>query len=96
MANDITGNPWVIDTAGGIFSGEVRIDRVAWKNATTLNHTVLIQDAAGHTIFEDFASGATYNTSEPRGRVYVGVTVTTLQSGKLYVSSDLYTHLLVM
>lgn len=88
MANNLTGNPWVIDTAGSIFSGEVRIDRIAWKNATTLNHTVLIVDSAGNMIFEDFASGATYNTSEPRGRIYTGVTVTTLNSGKLYIDVD--------
>ena len=88
MANDLTGNPWVIDTAGAIFSGEVRIDRIAWKNATTLNHTVLIVDGAGKIIFEDFASGATYNTSEPRARIYSGVTVTTLSSGKLYIDID--------
>lgn len=89
MANDLTSNPWVLDTAGAVFSGEVRIDRVAWKNASALNHTVLVQDSAGKTIFEDFASGATYNTSEPLGRTYTGVTVTTLNSGKLYLHVDM-------
>jgi len=88
MANDLTGNPWVIDTAGALTSLEVRIDRIAWKNATTLNHTVLIVDGSGKMIFEDFASGATYNTSEPRGRTYSGVTVSTLNSGKLYIDID--------
>ena len=88
MANDVTSNPWVLDTTGAISSGEVRIDRISWKNATTLNHTVLVVDAAGKTIFEDFASGATYNTSQPIGRFYTGVTVSTLSSGKLYIDID--------
>ncbi len=88
MANDVSSNPWVLDTTGAIASGEVRIDRISWKNATTLNHTVLVVDSAGKTIFEDFASGATYNTSQPIGRVYTGVTVTTLSSGKLYIDID--------
>ena len=64
------------------------IDRISWKNATTLNHTVLVVDGSGKTIFEDFASGATYNTSQPIGRVYTGVSVTTLSSGKLYIDLD--------
>ena len=89
MADDLTSNPWIIDSAGSKYAGEVRIDRVAWKNATTLNHTVLIVDGAGKIIFEDFASGATYNTSQPIGRVYTGVTVSTLNSGKLYLDVDM-------
>ena len=89
MADDLTSNPWVIDTTGAKASGELRIDRISWKNATTLNHTVLIVDAAGKTIFEDFASGATYNVSYPIGRVYTGLTVSTLSSGKLYIDLDM-------
>ncbi len=88
MSDDLTSNPWVIDTTGAKTSYEVRIDRISWKNATTLGHTVLIVDGAGKTIFEDFASGATYNTSQPIGRVYTGLTVTTLSSGKLYIDMD--------
>lgn len=88
MSNDITSNPWIIDTVGAIFAGKISIDRISWKNATTLNHTVLIVDGSGKTIFEDFASGATYNTSQPIGREYTGVTITTLQSGKIYLDVD--------
>jgi hypothetical protein len=90
MADDLDGNPWVIDTTGAKTSKEVRIDRIAWKNATTLDHTVLIVDGSGKVIFEDFASGATYNTSQPIGRDYTGVTVQTLSSGKLYIDIDLH------
>lgn len=88
MADNLTSNPWVIDSTGAKTSEDVRIDRISWKNATTLNHTVLIVDGAGKTIFEDFASGATYNTSQPIGRVYTGLTVSTLSSGKLYIDID--------
>lgn len=88
MADDLTCNPWVLDGTGTKTTAEVRIARIAWKNATTLNHTVLVVDGDGHTIFEDFASGATYNTSEPIGRVYTGLAVSTLNSGKLYVYLD--------
>ena len=88
MADDLTSNPWVLDSAGSKYSGTVKIDRISWKNVTTLDHTVLIVDGSGKTIFEDFASGATYNTSQPIGRSYTGVTISTLSSGKLYVDID--------
>jgi hypothetical protein len=45
-----------------------------------------VVDGYGKTIWEDFASGATYNVSEPIGREVDGLTVSTLQSGKLYIS----------
>jgi hypothetical protein len=88
MADDLTSNPWVIDSTGAKTSNQVRIARIAWKNASALNDTVLIVDGNGKTIFEDFASGATYNVSEPIARVYDGVTVSTLSSGKLYLHLD--------
>jgi hypothetical protein len=88
MADDLSSNPWVIDSTGAKFSGNVSIDRISWKNAGALNHTVLIVDGSGKTIFEDFASGATYNTSQPIRREYTGVTVATLSSGKLYIDID--------
>ena len=88
MSDDLTSNPWVVDTTGTKTSAEIRISRIAWKNATTLNHTVLVVDGNGKTIFEDFASGATYNVSEPIGRVYTGLAVSTINSGKLYIYHD--------
>ena len=86
MADDLTGPIWVVDTTGTKASGVLRIERIAWKNATTLNHTCKIVDGSGKTVFEDFASGATYNTSEPIGREVTGLAVSTLDSGKLYIS----------
>ena len=76
----------MLDSAGTIVTGDVRIERIAWKNATTLNHTAKVTDGAGNTVWEDFASGATYNTSEPIFREVSGLIVETLQSGKLYIS----------
>lgn len=86
MANDTSGPIWVLDTAEAVSTNVIRIERIAWKNATTLNHTCKVVDAYGKTIFEDFASWATYNVSEPIGREVDGLTVQTLNSGKLYVS----------
>jgi hypothetical protein len=49
MANDITGNPWKLDTAGVIANWQVRIKNLVWVNATTGN-TVLLQDKAGRDV----------------------------------------------
>lgn len=86
MSNDLTGPLWVLDTTGTISTNTIRIERIAWKNATTLDHTAKVTDLNGKVIFEDFASGATYNTSEPIHREVQGLIVETLGSGKLYVS----------
>jgi hypothetical protein len=88
MAEDLTGNPLVIESTGAKLSGKIQIDRIAWKNATTLGHTVLVVDGSGKLIFEDFASGATYNTVQAIGREYTGLSVSTLSSGKLYIDVD--------
>ena len=86
MANSTVGPVWILDTVGAVTTDKIRIERVAWKNATTLNHTAKLTDADGNTVWEDFASGATYNTSEPVFREVTGLSVSTLSSGKLYVS----------
>jgi hypothetical protein len=86
MANNLTGPVWVLDTVGTISAAVLRIERIAWKNATTLNHTVKVTDLAGGVIFEDFAAGVTYNVSEPIHREVNGLIVEALESGKLYVS----------
>jgi hypothetical protein len=85
MANDCDANPWVIDTAYALTNETVRIERIAWKNAAALNHTCKVVDAYGKTVYEDFASGSTYNNVEHIGRAVEGLTVQTLQSGKLYI-----------
>lgn len=86
MANNTTGPIWVLDTPGTITVDDVRIERIAWKNATTVNHTAKVTDVSGNTIWEDFAAGATYSTSEPVFREVTGLVVEALDSGKLYIS----------
>ena len=49
MANDITGNPWKLDTPGLIANWQVHIKNLVWVNATT-GETVLLQDMAGRDV----------------------------------------------
>jgi hypothetical protein len=86
MSNDLTGPVWVVDEVGPVLTDTVRIERISWKNASTLNHTCRLVDNFGKLVFEDFASGSTYNTTEAVGRAVDGLKVETLQSGKLYIT----------
>lgn len=86
MADDLTGGTWVIDSTGVKTTGMVYIERIAWKNATTAGHTAKIVNAAGKMIWEHFAPGSTMNVSEPIGKVFQGLDVATLSSGKLYIT----------
>lgn len=86
MADDLTSNPWVCVSAGAKTTSFVFVDRIAWKNATAAGHTVKVTDTAGKTIFEHFAPGSIANMSEPIGRACVGLTVSQIDSGKLYIT----------
>ena len=96
MANDLTGNPWVVDTASAtpITTDDVFLDTIRWVGATTAGHQAIVKDNKGtpDTIYEGLASGANFIDERSFGaeyagprRVVGGLAVTTLSSGKLYI-----------
>ena len=86
MADDLTGPIWVCDTEGAKSSEILRIERIAWKKATTAGHLCQVVDSAGKVIWEHIASGANFAVSEEVFREVTGLTVSDLDSGKLYIS----------
>ena len=92
MANDLTGNPLVIDTAStsvAVWSAQAaRIQHVRWVGGTTAGHTCVIKDAAGHVKWAGVATGANYSEDslldEPV-TVKGGIFVSTLASGVVYI-----------
>ena len=96
IANDLTGNPLVIDTASAtpIMTDDVYLDAIRWVGATTAGHQAVVKDNKGtpDTIYEGLANGANFidersfgaEYSGPR-RVVGGLAVPTLDSGKLYI-----------
>ena len=86
MANDLTANPWKLDTTGAVSSETVRIERARIVGMSTAGHTAELRDAAGKTIVSFVAAGANYTEDTPVWREVTGVTLQTLQSGTLYVS----------
>lgn len=88
MANNLTGNPWIIDTpgAGLLVSGDVDVKMLRWVGATTAGHQAIAQNGLSQVEWEDVAAGANYSTSEEGPFFFAqGLKVTTLASGKLYI-----------
>lgn len=49
MANDLTGNPWVIDTASAtaVHSGLAFISGISWSNYANMADQLVIKDSRG-------------------------------------------------
>jgi hypothetical protein len=93
MANDITKNPLVIDTASGtaVLTHSLRIKKIRWVGGTTAGHTAIIQDQNSNLYWESICSGANYAeesdfTEDKSNRTLInGLKVPTLGSGKLEI-----------
>lgn len=82
MANNISANPWYIDTVGVIWHGKVYIKEFIW-NKPTAGSALIILDDNGNTILNTVA-----NANDPMFAFGTlswvnGINVTTLGSGTL-------------
>ena len=55
MANNITGTPWALDTAGVVWKDRLYIGNIMWLNGTG---NLLIQDNIGRDIIRDVWSSS--------------------------------------
>lgn len=94
MANSLTGNPWICDTASAtpITRLQVRIAKLRWIGtaATAAGDRCIVKDARAtpRIIWESIATGANFTTdSDAFGSEgnFNGLAVTTLGSGLLYI-----------
>lgn len=92
MANNLTSNPLVIDTAGGsaIVTKQIRISAIVWDPGTTpsANDSVVVDDASSRrkwssTIYSGSFLPMPFTPSEPV--ISNGLTVPTLARGNLYI-----------
>lgn len=97
MANVVTANPLIIDTAGAgnILSRELKINEIRWVGATTAGHSAVVRDKADRITWESVADAANYveeshffTITGEREFVQEGLRVTALGSGKLYIYID--------
>ena len=92
MANDLTNNPWVIDTAAAtvLTAMRLRVRGVRWVDATTAGHKATIQNAAGKIVWDSTAAAANNVEGDQISDFgpfpdWDGLIVPTLASGKLYI-----------
>jgi hypothetical protein len=84
MANDISGNPWRITTAGTTLKSKVRIKNVLWTGGAAGN-VLIIQDNIGRDIIRDvWATGQDHNYGELSW--VAGFNVVQIDGGEVLVS----------
>ena len=87
MANNLTGNPWVIDTAAVITTGPVRVVSAEWQEPTAGNDLTIL-DNSGNTIYDDNAiAGGSGIRLEVKiaDTLFNGFNVSVIDGGTLYV-----------
>lgn len=85
MANSVTTNPLVLDTAAAALTGPVTIKAVLFSAAD--GSTLVLSDAAGNAIctLETDAGDLNPSVTVPGGVKVNGLTVTTIDAGVAYV-----------
>lgn len=93
MSNDITGNPYILDTASStlVTAARIKIQSIRWVSpVASAGDTAIIQNALGRVVFSSEATGANYveaqNWPYEAPLIADGLKVTTLESGTLYIS----------
>ena len=93
MANDLTKNPWVVDTAAVLSTDIVLLQKLTYHPAADDND-LLVVDGTGSIIWAIRGAGSanlydsTYILSEDfggSGKAVRGVTVTTIDGGSLHI-----------
>lgn len=84
MANDISGNPWSLDTPGVINRSPVHIKNLVWANGGADGDPLLIQDNVGRDVLR--AKYATQGNNNFGVFSWVeGFNLVTIGSGKVFV-----------
>lgn len=86
MANDFTGNSWIIDTVmAAPYTSVVFIEDIKWDEQANAGDQLVIKRGNGKILVDTKAQAA--NVSERTGKVghVEGFQVTTLASGKVMV-----------
>lgn len=85
MANDISANPWYLDTTGVIYPSKVKIKRVVWSEQVAAGDTLLLSDSNGKKVIASKAYAANFTQEFAYDGWFDGLTLTTLTSGVLLV-----------
>ncbi len=87
MANDLTANPYIIDTAATITEGLIHINRITWKEPGTEGDDLTLTDGADNVI-EDVNAlnvGTGAEMDKELNQMFTGLKVSVIDAGTLYV-----------
>lgn len=88
MANDLTQNPWIVDTPGVavLYANPWSPSKIYWENPTTIGHILVVKDKDDNIILSlraEVANGSqVFDFQQWPGSWFNGIKVTDLQSGK--------------
>jgi hypothetical protein len=89
MANDIAGNPWVIDSTGTIWAGWIMPRSVRWDAGHTSSSggTAVLTDTSGRVVWSSVATAADFTDAQslPAKTGWNGLKCTALTTGKIYI-----------
>ena len=97
MANDLTGNPWLVDTAAATDltvtafgqSTRIKVKSIRWDaEAAAAGNNAVVQDAAGRKVWGATATGANYSESEMVEHWVTGIKVATLDAGQVAITLE--------
>jgi hypothetical protein len=83
MANDITGNPWRLDTPGPIINSMVHIKNLIWTDGVEADTVVLVDSAGRDVLRAIFAGEGNNNFGEFKW--VSGLVLTSISGGQLLV-----------
>jgi hypothetical protein len=83
MANDITGNPWNLNTPGPIINSMVHIKNLMWVDAIEGDTVVLVDNAGRDVLRATFHAEGNNNFGEFKW--VPGLVLTSISGGQLLV-----------
>lgn len=90
MANDLSANPWKIDTpgAGVIYAFPIKIVNIVWANYTTTGDALVIQDENGKDIVNALITTSLSTTGMSFGPIgwVRGLKVITMTHGEVTIA----------
>jgi hypothetical protein len=84
MANNVSANPWYVDTPGAVWHGKIYIKELLWGKPTA-GATLLILDDNGNIIISTVANASDPSQSFGTLGWVTGFNLVTLGSGNLSV-----------
>ena len=86
MANDLSRNPWFLDTVGVITTDKIRVKSLRWyAKAASAGDDIQVEDNNGEIIWISVASGANYTEAELLESDCDGFELAVIDAGILYV-----------